>query len=334
MSWDQKTGKILREKVSEDEYWELFNYVFSDACRKTNTYKFGLIKAILDNIFNAAYDGMYWSISYRDIFSKFAENYWNLVVKYELRQMRNNGKSDYSYLEQIFMDAVEDDPVLNEIDFSSIEDKTRQKIIQNVSTKCRRNVIGALYSDLDGLVYSFDISKGSVMDGLLFSYEAFNFLTKYKMELEKLNYYSWAKYLETINDESVVVRLLEKLELATPKRNDLSVYREVLRKEFEEKTCFYCGKKLSSEIHVDHYIPWRFVKEDNLWNLVLSCSKCNLKKNSRLPAKATLDQIIQRNKKADYIMDGFVIEQFKNYDEAFLGRMWQYAKMSGYKELV
>lgn len=86
---------------------------------------------------------------------------------------------------------------------------------------------------------------------------------------------AWVRFLEQINDDNVLVRVIDKFELATPKREDLSVYREILRKEFEEDTCFYCGKKLGKNIHVDHFIPWSFVKDDKLWNFVLSCARCN-----------------------------------------------------------
>ena len=61
-----------------------------------------------------------------------------------------------------------------------------------------------------------------------------------------------------------LIKVLEKLELATPKREDLSIYRELLRREFEENTCFYCGKKLNDKAHVDHFIPWSFVKDDKI----------------------------------------------------------------------
>lgn len=50
--WDLKSGSIKEEFVSEDRIWALFNYVFFDSSRKRNTYKFGLIKAIIDNAFN------------------------------------------------------------------------------------------------------------------------------------------------------------------------------------------------------------------------------------------------------------------------------------------
>lgn len=47
-----------------------------------------------------------------------------------------------------------------------------------------------------------------------------------------------------MNDDNALIRVIDKLKLATSKREDLSVYREILRREFEEDTCFYCGKKI------------------------------------------------------------------------------------------
>ena len=42
--WDLKCGLITKYDLDEEYIWSLFNYVFSDECRKRNTYKFGLIK--------------------------------------------------------------------------------------------------------------------------------------------------------------------------------------------------------------------------------------------------------------------------------------------------
>lgn len=50
--WNLKFGELKDNDVSDDRYWSLFNFVFSDSSRKRNTYKFGLIKSILDNLFN------------------------------------------------------------------------------------------------------------------------------------------------------------------------------------------------------------------------------------------------------------------------------------------
>lgn len=40
--WNLKAGKLNIDLVGKDECWSLFNYVFSNACIKRNTYKFGL----------------------------------------------------------------------------------------------------------------------------------------------------------------------------------------------------------------------------------------------------------------------------------------------------
>lgn len=53
---------------------------------------------------------------------------------------------------------------------------------------------------------------------------------------------------------------------------------------------------LVDNIHVDHFIPWSYVYEDKEWNLVLSCSSCNLKKSDYLASEKCLDKIQKRNK--------------------------------------
>jgi len=258
--WNLKSGEITENYVSEDRIWELFNFVFSDSSRKRNTYKFGLIKSLLDNIFNGleAQKGVWFT--YEDIFARFAENYWNLVVKYNIKQMRKDGKSIYSKVELILMEAIVENNILGALEFDSINEASKRKIIEKVKKECKKCVVGALYNDFDGVIYSFDLSD----DGLLLNPYVYEFLLKYKAELEKLNYYSWAKFLEQINEDDVLVKVIDKLEMATPQRSDLSIYREILRKEFEVDTCFYCGKKLSNKIHVDHFIPWSFTKDDKI----------------------------------------------------------------------
>ena len=150
----------------------------------------------------------------------------------------------------------------------------KNHIIKQVTLECKRFVIGTLYEDFDGIIYSFNMKEG----GIVLNPTVYYFMLKYKAELEKLNYYAWAQFLEQINDDNVLVRVIDKLELTTPKREDLSVYREILRRKFEKNTCFYCRRKLERNMHVDHFIPWSFVKDDKLWNFVLSCARCNEKK--------------------------------------------------------
>lgn len=107
----------------------------------------------------------------------------------------------------------------------------------------------------------------------------------------------------------------------------------IRRKEFEEDTCFYCGKKLGKNIHVDHFIPWSFVKDDKLWNFVLSCARCNERKSNKLPKQDFLIKIEQRNKGIQVVDNIIVQKDFERYSQDLLNRMWKYAKMSGLKEV-
>ena len=333
--WNLKNGELNISPVSEDEYWSLFNFVFSDACMKRNTYKFGLIKSIMDNLFNSVYDetsGIY-RLSYADIFDKFTNNYWNLVLKYHLKQMRSDGCTEISKIESILSLAADENNLLRSLDYDSLTRNHKDKLVRQVSAACRMNVIGALYNDMDGKLYGFDLKA----DGIILAVQAYEFMLKYKTELEKLNYYAWAKFMEKINYDDVLVRVLDKLELSTPKRDDLSVYREVLYREFEECNCFYCGKRLNiigRGIHVDHFIPWSFIKDDKLWNFVLSCPSCNEKKNNKVPSEQYLELVIDRNDRIKQTNSEVVQIDFESYDTGMFRRMWKYAQLSGMKKFL
>ncbi len=328
--WNLKSGEISEYYVSEERYWSLFNFVFSDGSRKRNSYKFGFIKSMLDNLFNGSETDQGIYFTYEQLFAKFAENYWNLVVKYDLRQMRKDLRSEFSKIETILQSAVATNSVLEKLEFASIDAYQRNSIIKQVKVECKKCVVGALYEDFEGTLYSFDLKA----DGLYVAPSAYEFMLKYKMEIEKLNYYSWAKFLEKINSDNVLIRVIDKLELATPKRANLSIYRNILLKEFEECNCFYCGRRFqrSRSAHVDHFIPWSFVKDDRIWNFVLSCPQCNVKKSNRIPAREYIIRIENRNRIICQNNNDLIQAEFDGYTDNLIDRMWKYAKMSGIKE--
>lgn len=91
--WNLKNRELNNVIISEDEYWSLFIFVFSDACMKRNTYKLGLIKSIMDNLFNCVIedkDALY-RLSYENIFEKFTINYWNWVEWQDGRGYQHDG---------------------------------------------------------------------------------------------------------------------------------------------------------------------------------------------------------------------------------------------------
>lgn len=105
---------------------------FLRRAKKTSTYKFALVKSILDNLFNNIPTENFQIISYDNIFSKFAESYWNLVVKYHLHQQKPTIEGKTSKIEQIFDDAIQKNPVLKNIEFNSIDAETKSSIVSKV----------------------------------------------------------------------------------------------------------------------------------------------------------------------------------------------------------
>jgi len=64
---------------------------------------------------------------------------------------------------------------------------------------------------------------------------------------------------------------------------------------YQGNTCFYCGEALGNDIHVDHVLPRQVVQHDEIWNLVLAHSHCNISKSDKLIGKHYLEKLIQRN---------------------------------------
>lgn len=323
--WNLKEGVLSNKVVGDNDYWSMFNFIFSDQCRKRNTYKFGIIKSVIDNIISCTSTNNY-EITYEKLFSKFTENYWNIILRYDLRQMRRDGKSELSKIESIIYSFARNSDMSAFVEYEKISPQEKHMLVSKVANECKVYVLGALYNDTDGLFYGFNVSN----DKIKLNKGIVQFILKYKSQLEKLNYYCWAKYLETINPIDKISGIITKLELATPKRKNLSVYRDILLK-LGETDCFYCKKDLSSNnIHVDHYIPWSFVHDDKLWNLVLSCSNCNLHKNDKICVDK-LDDILYRNRL--FLKDNSLREFMLDYEEEEYKKLLYYAVNQGYKRV-
>lgn len=76
---------------------------------------------------------------------------------------------------------------------------------------------------------------------------------------------------------------------------------------FQKNRCFYCHETLPDlsgpQIHVDHVFPhrwmntgsWRGPDLDRVWNLVLACAPCNLRKSGRNPTADEVQRLLLRN---------------------------------------
>lgn len=321
--FDLKEGVYEKRKVSEDELWSAFSCVFSSRSRNDSSYKFGFLKAIIDNLYNVDEN---LKLTFDQLFSKFAEIYWNLILKYNLKQKAPTNDNKKSFIEQILLGVKDKYGMVEIIPYESLSNQMMVDISHQVKVKCKTCVVGALFEDTKHLFYSFSKKEEWIRINPLM----YEFICKHKVVIEKLNYYEWARFLEKVNDDKAADHILTKIDKSS-KRNNLSYYRQILFDEFENKRCFYCGKMLNpKKIDVDHFIPWSFIKNDNLWNLVLACPACNRSKNDKLPDTGYLEILANRNNEMQIHIEH---KDMINYQQRMLRYVYDIAKINGYNTI-
>ena len=320
--YNLKEGKYEERHVSDDELWSALSVVFTSKSVNDTSYKYGFLKAIIDNLYNVDQD---LRLTFDQLFGKFGEIYWNLVLKYGLKQKKSTKDNRASAIERVLHYAAEKYQIREPIPYENLSPAAMLDISNMIKQKCKENVVGALFEDTRRLFYSFS-KKG---EWIQINPEMYTFICKHKLLVEKLNYYEWAKFLEKVNEEPMLTRLLNKIDESS-KRTSLEKYRNILYQEFESRNCFYCGKPLNiDKTHVDHFIPWSFIKDDNLWNLVLACPDCNLKKKDKLPDIKFLTRIENRNK--ILLIENYK-DEMRNYRPEKLIRIYDWAQKNGYDE--
>ena len=134
--WNLSSGDISDGVVFEEEIWRVFNNFFSNNCRKQTTYKYGFLKAILDNLFSVESTSRGLELSFQQLFDKFTENYWNLILKYNLKQAKVTSRVKYSGIERIIREAVHQYRLPEFAEYSSLDASLRKEIAQQVMFVC------------------------------------------------------------------------------------------------------------------------------------------------------------------------------------------------------
>ena len=231
--YNKTSGELSKDKASDDEYWSTFRAFFSNNVRRTTTYKNALLKSILDNLDDCENSNKGLLLPIDHIVENVSEYYWRLVINHDLRQMRYNGSAQYSGIEQVLMTASERYSIAKGTPFESIRKSVQNEIYTDVEKIFKRYVFGALYDDLNGLVYAFDLRRQSKVNHLTISLGAYQYMLKYKNTLEKLNYDMWSEATEKMNRDLPRPHSYPSPENIAAEHSNVSLYREILRQEFE-----------------------------------------------------------------------------------------------------
>ena len=221
--YDLSEGKYVKRHISEDELWNTMNWLFSTKSKSDSSYKFIFFKAILDNIDDL---GDAYILEFDRLFERFTEIGWDLILKYGIRQKAlTKGKSE-TYLEQVLHASCEPGSYAA---FKNLGEHERKRICKMVKSKCKTYVVGALYGDTNELMYSFSKKE----EWIELNPQLVDFLRKNKVVIENLNYYKWARFYESINDDVLATQLMNIIADDVKRKNE-SVYRGVLAYEFEQ----------------------------------------------------------------------------------------------------
>ncbi len=268
--YDLGEGTYTKRQLTEDEFSTVFNDMFFGKVKRDTSYKFGFFKAIIDSLDKTDENLI---LTYDQLFYRFTEIYWNLVLKYDLRQKAKTTDGKEAAVERTIKEELDWYEAMPYVSFEVISDEVKIKIVNKVKMKCKMNVVGALFRDSKDTLYAFSDKEQYIQINPL----AHAFMTKHKKILEKMNYSEWAIYLEKVNEDYDTENLSQNLDMIKMK-NHMSIFQRILFEEFEEYRCFYCGKDIKTgEISVDRYALWSLVCENSGWFWVLECSECKMK---------------------------------------------------------
>lgn len=323
MSHKLQVGEMKAVYLTDKEIWGHFNYIFSSKSKNSTTYKFVLIKSLLENLYNV---NEKLELSYSSLFASFAKIYWNLVIHHNLNQINMTDKK--AEVQNILLDVQSKYQIPNTLVFDKLSHELQVEIITKVKRKCKLNVMGALYGDTSCTIYDFDNRNEQIRLNSTF----YSFIQRFQRVLNYLTNYHLALFLEKFNEQGDTTHLLLKVENVS-KRSSLDQFYQVLSSFYNGK-CFYCGKAIKKDTsHVDHFIPWSFVQADQLWNLVIACSVCNLSKSDKLASKIFLDTVIERNEILITLPELRRREDMQVYTSNKLKDLYHYSYENGFTDI-
>ncbi|WP_027965073.1 HNH endonuclease [Halalkalibacillus halophilus] len=324
MSHKLKVGELKEHYLVDEDIWRVFSIILSNKSAKSSTYKYALVKSLIENLYSVN-DKL--ELSYDQLSYSFTKVYWNLVIHHHLDKQNRGSKNARAVT--VIKEFKEKHDIPNEFSFDKINHSLQLKLVSKMKSVMKENVFGALYGDTKATFYEFNHYK----EYFRFQPSVHRFMLNYQLLLVNLTNYHMAKMIEELNEVPSINYLLDKVE-SIAKRSSLKPYEKILLNYFEAN-CFYCSKSLSNSenvTHVDHFIPWSFVQSDQIWNLVLSCNRCNTSKNDKLPDRSYLDIIIDRNKQL-VNQPPLEIDSMENYKDNKIILLYDYSIKNGFDKI-
>ena len=324
-------------EAGEDEIRRRFMSIISKGATN-NTYKFALARFLLDHSLESSNT----KVRYSEIAEYFFKYYWMQECKCRLRQgpkkqvpmiitiiRREFEKDAYpqSYKELQKTDSIRIARCVNEITKECFDDVIpRFQKVGGSEQRIFYDYLAKEYHD------SADNKKVDPRGGILLNEKALRFFRNNYASLYRSVILEWIRFLERRNFGTP--NLVKKIEGNALYARDQGRFRRHLE-SFSDSVCFYCENSLlpGRHTHVDHVIPFDYIGDTELWNLVLACQKCNCEKLGRLPPSRFIKDLQARN---DATQNKMLLESQDRlpYGSRDIGRHYRNAKAHGYPILA
>lgn len=289
------------QRRTDREFLNTFLGIMSS--RKNNTYKFALARFLLE--YSRRHDDL--QVRYSKIAQYFMRCYWMQECRYGLRQGPANQtpevisiirkEFDRSHYPQAWTKIRQKEPQKIQRCVAQITKKCFDDVIprfQHVRNSAGRAEESRIFYDYLALDYhdSADNKKIDPRGGIRLNPAAISFFKENYVLLEMVVVLEWLRFLEGLNVG--MPKLSSKIDGRPIGTRNQGTFKKYL--EPHEKECFYCRTPLADvEIHVEHVIPFDYIGETEMWNLVLACRRCNCSKLGNLPPLTYIKKLISRN---------------------------------------
>ena len=163
-------------------------------------------------------------------------------------------------------------------------------------------------------LFRFDDSQ----DYIFFHPDWIAYLKQHLTIIEGWTLWHWADYMQRRNPG--IPAVTRKL-FPPDRRESLNVQRKFWDTVIEETNirCIYTGNKLGHGYELDHFLPWKFVAHNQLWNLIPVDPQANSSKSDRLPSKIYIDRLAETQRAALSIArDSFSNDKWKKEVEPYI----------------
>ena len=114
------------------------------------------------------------------------------------------------------------------------------------------------------------------------------YLQQHQTIIEGWALWHWADYMQRRNPS--IPAVMRKL-FPPEQRDSLNTQRKFWDAVIDKTAiqCIYTKNKLDSGYDLDHFLPWKFVMHDQLWNLIPVDPRANRSKSDRFPSERYID---------------------------------------------